>query len=225
MKNSDINDNIIEKKIIPAGLREQGFDGCYLYQGSSMKPTFLPGQLLYVRTGTKGIQAGDIIVFKDPSKDSLVVHRVVSLSSTGFITRGDNNIHYDTCPVGPEQIVGRVGLVEDGGNIRVVPRGKLLLLKKRVKWGLFRAGKLMGIIFRGPYLLLKKSKICRQVLFKFFSRNIKIIQLKTPEGWLYKVMYKDRTVGRWWPKTEQFYCQKPFDLFISPKEIEKKLSQ
>lgn len=55
---------------------------------------------------------GDVITFK--SGDSLVTHRIIGQSETGFITKGDANNSADLEPVHREDVIGKV--------IHVIPR-------------------------------------------------------------------------------------------------------
>ena len=68
----------------------------FIYRGPSMRPTFRPGQVLYVRPQALDIAPGDVIVFPDQkSGDFQVVHRVISTTADGLVTRGDNNLRSD----------------------------------------------------------------------------------------------------------------------------------
>lgn len=76
--------------------RHQGYQAVTM-QTPSMSPVINPGDLVAVRpVAPSAIQAGDIITFRQPIGDHLVVtHRVVRVEQTvegpAFVTRGDRN--------------------------------------------------------------------------------------------------------------------------------------
>ncbi|MCF7932633.1 MAG: signal peptidase I [Acholeplasmataceae bacterium] len=67
-----------------------------------------PGDIIFFqKIAYEDIDIGDVIVFQDPEKPILVVHRVVEEDENGyFITRGDNNPSDDTEPVTPTSFRG-----------------------------------------------------------------------------------------------------------------------
>jgi SynChlorMet cassette protein ScmD len=82
----------------------------FFYRKTSMVPTFVPGELLSVKSvDADTVRAGDIIVFHSPFSSERIAHRVVHVTPLGFVTRGDNAA-CDTDPwiLRPEQIVGAV---------------------------------------------------------------------------------------------------------------------
>lgn len=74
-------------------------------------------------------EVGDIVSYNTGS--SLVTHRIVELSETGFITKGDANNTPDS-PILPEQIVGKVVLVVPGVGAAIEfaqsPLGMMILI-------------------------------------------------------------------------------------------------
>ena len=66
--------------------------------GHSMLPTLEGGDLVVLQSVPIGdIHVGDIIVYGAPCSagGESVVHRVINITSTGLITKGDNNQHPD----------------------------------------------------------------------------------------------------------------------------------
>jgi len=214
MQNLETN-SIIEAQVNPAWANKVGLRWCFIYRGRSMIPTFRPGQLLYVRPDVQDISPGDMVVFAGSSNNNYVVHRVVSISSSGLITRGDNNSRFDPQPVESTRLIGRVEMVEDKGNVKPVPGGRLRLWRARVRWGALRVKRWLRIALKAPYNLLRNSRIIRLALNRCFSHKLKVIRLETPEGPLFKTIYKGRTIAHWWPQLNRFVCRKPYDLFIS----------
>lgn len=56
----------------------------------SMVPALYPKELVLIEGLTKDIKAGDIIVFKKPGYEEIVIHRVFSVEDGAIRTKGDN---------------------------------------------------------------------------------------------------------------------------------------
>ncbi|WP_167768574.1 signal peptidase I [Haloarcula amylovorans] len=82
----------------------------YVYS-DSMEPTIHTNDGFFV-TSSNSIEAGDIVTFWAPQRDSYVTHRVVGQSDSGYITKGDNNPTSDQSTgyshVKQNEIVGEV---------------------------------------------------------------------------------------------------------------------
>ncbi|MBI3840576.1 MAG: signal peptidase I [Thaumarchaeota archaeon] len=85
--------------------------------GVSMRPTLEEGDLVVISGADPGnVVVGDIIVYDPPCSSTgfSVIHRVVGVQGTGFITRGDNNPSTDQAagiadgPITGDCIVGKV---------------------------------------------------------------------------------------------------------------------
>jgi signal peptidase I len=84
--------------------------------GTSMAPSILPGDLVFVqRAGLDEISLGEIVLFS--RDDRWFAHRVVSRGSAPksscLITRGDR-LGQDDPPVMPSQLIGRVVSIQRG---------------------------------------------------------------------------------------------------------------
>lgn len=88
--------------------------------GVSMLPTLEQGDLVVVQNVPYGdIHVGDIIVYDPPCSATgfSVIHRVVEVTSSGFVTKGDNNggtdqaLRIASSPVTPDCVVGKVTFV------------------------------------------------------------------------------------------------------------------
>jgi len=203
---------ITEARIIPELARVKGLTHCFVYAGPSMRPTFRDGHLLYVRPTAQDITAGDVIVFDDPVKGH-VVHRVVSVTSAGFITRGDNNPCDDPHVVQPEWMVGRVEMVEDK-RLKPVAGGALGLWLMHIEKQARRTGNQLLYILGAPYRMLRGSPTIRRVLYKLFARHLDILCLKTPDGFFFKALHRGKVVARLSPGQAHPEIQRPYDLFL-----------
>ncbi len=78
----------------------------------SMRPVLHEGDILLIEgVRFEEIRAspvdGDIVVYRRPYDDKLIVHRAIAKGPNALITKGDANSAPDPFPVPPEAIVGR----------------------------------------------------------------------------------------------------------------------
>lgn len=76
----------------------------------SMVPRLHKGDLV-VAMKPENLKVGDIIIYAAncpalPRED--IIHRIVEIKNNTFITKGDNNLIEDPCPVHKNQIKGKV---------------------------------------------------------------------------------------------------------------------
>lgn len=180
-----------------------------------MWPTFRPGDMLLLTSVQPNcIRPGDVISFhrwiQENNSFLLVVHRVQEQAADGFITRGDNNTACDPQPVSGRELVGRVAFVVEDGRRRPVPggiAGQLQVTGQRL-WR--RIGPFVG----WPYRALRASGAVR----KLWRPHITRVEVSTGKGTLVKYVHHNRTVARWWPEAERFWCRKPYDLVLAPPQ-------
>jgi signal peptidase I len=206
--------SLTESDLIPPGASAAGLSRCFVYNGPSMRPTFRPGHLLYVRPEAHRIAPGDVIVFA--REEGHVVHRVIAVTASGLITRGDNNRLNDPQPITPEQVIGRVELVGDKDRLRPVRGGRTGLVAARFGWAVRRVMLWLRRAFWKPYDALRRFSPSRRLLARLFASQVAQVHLQTPDGALIKTVFRGRTVARWWPDQRRYECLKPFDLFLCP---------
>ncbi len=77
----------------------------------SMEPSIREGDYILIRkTDTSELKEGDIICFRseeDEIKGMLNTHRILSVTESGFVTKGDANKYPDERAVSPEAVVGK----------------------------------------------------------------------------------------------------------------------
>ena len=205
-----------DSELIPEWARQRGLTRCFVYSGPSMRPTFRPGHLLYVRPDSQSLQPGDVLVFQDEQVDQYIVHRAVALTPDGWIMRGDNNRLLDAAPVPLHKIVGRVELADKEGSLQKVHGGAIGRWWVRFSWALRSPIKKLRLVLGWPYRALRGSPAARRWLAKHVSLEFQTIRLETPQGPLVKTLYRGRVVARWQEQSKRFECRKPFDLFIDP---------
>jgi len=83
--------------------------------GFSMTPFIRSGDVITIAPKPAWVRIGDVVAFELPSSGKLVVHRIVRVSSDGYIIKGDNSPESDTDVPG-SRILGRVARVERRGQ-------------------------------------------------------------------------------------------------------------
>jgi signal peptidase I len=84
--------------------------------GNSMEPGFHAGDLAILRTADR-YAVGDVVAYRSPSLNTVVMHRVVAADLTGFVTQGDNNDWLDQDKPAKDEILGRLFLRVPRGGI------------------------------------------------------------------------------------------------------------
>ena len=169
-------------------------------------------------TGLKKIEPGDIILFRKGDGPE-IVHRVVSVESSGLVTRGDNNSFPDAELVTLQNVLGVVTGFERRGKVYSVRGGKPGLLRLNLSRIWCKLSQRMVLLGRYPYRSLRQQRL----IARFWHPNLTRIHLQTENGLLVKYIYKRRVIARWWPEKHHFDCQKPYDLVIPNPEKSKQL--
>jgi len=77
--------------------------------GSSMQPTIKPGATVaYETVSFSDLKVNDIIVFKRPSDNMLIIGRTTLIDSDGLHTKGNNNPQPYEWKVTSEMLIGKV---------------------------------------------------------------------------------------------------------------------
>ena len=84
--------------------------------GISMEPDFQAGDLVMLRTADR-YAVGDVVAYRSPSLNTVVMHRIVSADVSGFVTQGDNNDWLDQDKPSKDEILGRLFLRIPRGGI------------------------------------------------------------------------------------------------------------
>jgi signal peptidase I len=197
-----------KSEVIPEAASKRGLKRRFIYTGSSMKPTFRTGQLLYVRPDVQDVRPGDVLVFE--AEKGPVVHRVLTVKAEGYVTRGDNNRFVDATPVPPDRVIGRVEMFDHKRKIRPVRSGWHGLWAARLGWFLIEIDRRLRSIFGWPYRWVRTSRI----LVRLWKPVIIRVRVQTETGPLIKYIYHQRTVAVWEPSKGKFSCRKPFDLVL-----------
>jgi hypothetical protein len=183
-----------------------------------MLGTFRLGDQLTIEPASiTDIHAGDVICFPGSSgNDAQVIcaHRVIAVSVAGLFTRGDNNPCADGTLVTAANLVGKVTHYQRNGVTHRVRGGRLDLLRARLLHARVHLRNWIIRVWRPAYVWLRSSR----VLARFWRPAITQITLTTEQGACVKYIYRGQTIARWYPRTRQFECVKPYDLILAPPE-------
>lgn len=97
-------------------------------QGTSMLPAYRPGDLvLALRAGVPAI--GDVVAYRDPDTDAILIHRVVDTTPDGrLVLKGDNNDFLDSYHPLPTEVMGTaIFRVPQAGRIVMALRSPPIL--------------------------------------------------------------------------------------------------
>jgi len=188
------------------------------YTGPSMFPTLKAGDYLEVIPyGDSRIRIGDVVVFRSPEKERYVVHRVISVSSAGVRTRGDNNNEIDPWVLGPDHITGRViSAQRRRRNIKIyggAPGRILTPIRCRIK----RINLTISRILHPVYHWLARLGIFRKILTRRFRTQILCFQ--RPDGIEMQLLMGQWIIGRRLPGKVEWQIRRPFRLFVSEASL------
>jgi signal peptidase I len=126
-------------------VHEKGADFRFTASGMSMYPTIKDGDIITL-SRVKGLRPafGDIVAFREGVMGKLVVHRVITASSSAFQAKGDNSPEPDSS-VPFSNLLGYITNVERSGVSLLWPDVRRSLLTARV-------------YFRAQYRLLTLKK-------------------------------------------------------------------
>jgi len=192
------------------------------YVGPSMRPVFRPGDGLVIKPYRSGrIRVGDVVVFRPPGQRHHVVHRVVSLDSSGISTKGDGNEKEDAWKISPEDIVGRVESIRRGIGTGRVEGG----IKGRIQGRLAgMLGTMDRMISRALHPVYEAMSGKFVFLVPVNLRNNFVI-IKRPHGKDIHLLIGRHHIGHCPAGQSGWRIQRPFRLFVdedglpSPDEI------
>lgn len=189
---------------------QQPVEKKFRYRGSSMLPTFKPGQVLYLRPEGYTPQPGDIVVYR--SHGQYIVHRVKIVKDGNLVTRGDNNPRDDEFEVSIDQVVGVVDQKDDWGKNERVPGGSYALLRAMLRWKTREIFTKMLPVIGAPYRWLKASRLLKHI----WNPQVTMVQMKTSNGDVVKYVVRGKTVATWHQQESRFQYKRPYDLVIFP---------
>ncbi len=185
----------------------------YSMSGNSMKPTLSEPIILEVFRAEQ-YNRGDVVVFSDRNSHN-IVHRIVKLTESNFITRGDNNLMDDE-PIIQANISGKVVAAYRGEKRYRLSEGKN-------GYRLHRYLQIQKIILRYPqrilsfgYRLLSQPHFFTKLLPRKYKPKIVQYQNCLAQLYLGKIL-----VGRYDVRRQNWIIFRPWRIFIDEKTLPK----
>lgn len=122
------------------------------FRGASMEPTIPDSAAVRVRC-VDDVAVGDVVAYIDG--DRVIVHRVVAVWRSRFVTRGDANLLPDTILLDRNGIIGKLVSVERGGEWLLPPARPAAAAASLLLWfctmvvgigGIRTAQRLLGVM-------------------------------------------------------------------------------
>jgi signal peptidase I len=187
--------------------REQVLDSVRYcsYSGPSMNPTLKEGDLLEVEGyGIEPVRIGDVILFKKESSSCIVVHRVISRSAKGLMTRGDHNLENDPSLLDSRDVIGRVIAYWRGQRRRTLLRGRPGMILARFTRSRIRSTSAIFTFFSPHYRFVSAKGFLRVIssvaeprVVRFGDKDLRLIlwsreigRYKEGVGWLIRPPFK-----------------------------------
>lgn len=178
-----------------------------------MWPTLrVPDVLLVEPYPERSITVGDVIVYRHPADDRLIVHRVIGVVFEGVRTKGDYNRQIDSYVVEFHRVMGRVSWAERNGRMRRIlggSPGRIIAFMAGVQRRLLTA---FLAIPRSIYRSLAQSKwITRQMSVWVRPR---VIGFSRPEGIELQLFLGSLPIGVLRPGQTIWTIRPPFRLLV-----------
>jgi hypothetical protein len=187
------------------------------YYGPCMVPFFQPGDIMRLVPCTEvEIRRGDVIVFKPPGHDRLVVHRVIGTGPGGIRTRGDRNNQTDPWVLNGEHIRGRVVSLERGMGRYYVGGGLAGMFHASIIWGLQRLDCCISNILHPLYRRLSQMGVFRRLLPD--SMAPRIVTFGRPDGTDMQILMGRQVIGRRVAGTG-WVIKRPYRLFVDERSL------
>jgi signal peptidase len=179
--------------------------------GASMCPTLREGDILDV-AACEHLSVGDVVVFPAVDPNRSIAHRVVSISSSGVRTRGDNVDYIDSRILQLSEITGFVVSAKRGCRTQNIIGGRRGILYARVLWKWNPVYNRLVAIAGFAYRRLSYSGIFRRLIP--FRVTPKVVSFKRPNGLEMRLLWGKRVIGRRMPGDDKWQLRPPFRLFV-----------
>jgi len=212
-----------EDEEIPPAFSASDIDGDHIpivVSGSSMLPTLRQPELLEVvpyGDEQPGPFIGDVICFFAPEKNYRVVHRVVSTSGDGVVTRGDNNPSNDPYTLTEQEIIGRVDFAWRNGERRKIPGRFQGAVTHRT---LQARKKMLRLIAPGIRAARPVATVTRS-LPRYFPHLMhqRVVLYTTRHRRILRLFFRRKSVGEFDARRGIWTIQYPYALFVDSTKL------
>lgn len=188
------------------------------YTGSSMSPALKALDTIHVSLCEgKQIRRGDVIVFSPPGSNNMVVHRVVSISDQGLMTRGDNNNEIDPWSLSPDRIIGYVVQSQRKNRLLTIYGGTRGLLYASAVRFLRNIDSIISSFLNPAYHRLSQTGLFRQWLPD--GMHMRILSFNHSDGMEFQLLMAGHVIGRLLPGKNEWFIRRPFRLFVDEASL------
>ncbi len=182
-----------------------------------MASVFLPGDCLKLASCTGAdIRRGDIVVFKPPGEDRLVVHRVVETGADGIRTKGDRSSLIDPWILKGDEIRGRVVSFVRKGQKRTVHRGMAGRLQASLVLKFERLDVVISNLLHPLYRWLSRTGLLGRLLPA--SMTPRVVTFGRPDGTDTQILLGRRVIGRC-VEGAGWVIRRPYRLIIDERSL------
>lgn len=186
--------------------------------GNSMYPTLRALDVVTIMPcDGNSLRAGEVIVFPHPEKAERVIHRIITVSSQGITTRGDNRRFADSWLVSPDAVLGKVASARRGKKPIRVYGGFMGRLTGDIHFIRTSSVSLIMWLVFPVYLKLGRSGIFRKLLP--VGKKPRVISFQRPEGIERQLVMGKRVVGVLLPGHKHWVIKPPYRLFIDESSL------
>jgi signal peptidase len=189
--------------------------------GTSMNPTLNRLDLLKIApySNHNEPKTGDVILFKHPSGDLYVIHRIIHTQINGYMTRGDNCSEKDDWFLKDENILGKVIAALRNNSQRKIANGFLGRIVS--KYCQLRRFSLILIFqfFKPAYKSLCTGGILHWLIPVRLTPQVATFQSGTND--VHKLLLGKRIIGSYNETLLQWQIRRPYRLFVDESSLPK----
>lgn len=190
------------------------------YSGASMRPTLSGNDLLEVASYGDAEQPrpGDVILFTPRPAYPFVIHRIITVTPTGFLTQGDFCDTADPWLLTGEEIIGRVVAATSHTGRRPIRGG----IPGRLHAAYARLRRRLGFwLAKIPLFILKilMAEAGKLNLNPAAEHGPKIYRFETPQQAVYKLIVGNKIIGSYDHAARRWHIRLPYRLFLNKSSL------
>lgn len=190
----------------------------YGHAGPSMNPTLNREDLLEVAPYAEYFpEVGDVILYRAPDNDSLIVHRIVSIKPEGYVAKGDNCSDRDPWLVKQEDILGHVIAAHRGTKRRLISCGYWGKLAGNFCHAKRRVTNLLVKLLRPVYRSLSTGGILHWLTPVRISPQVATFQSDTIAS--HKLLLGKQVVGFYDHNRLQWEIKRPYRIVVDESSL------
>ena len=190
----------------------------FVYHGFSMFPTLIDFDRVSVKKcSVDQVSPGDIIVFHNLNNDGYIIHRAISKSIKGIITRGDGMKRKDSALVTDNNIVGQALSIERDDRLIRIVGGRPTLLKTSAKRLMRKPAKAL-FDFKDFISMALHCFLGKLGFIKPFPQE-RVITLKTSNGTELRLMSGRKVIGWLMPDSDKWRIRRINRPFINISKL------